>query len=345
MGSQFTDSKHAVAHIFNSAIAAAWEIGFLDELLKQQEVSIADYAEQHDLDLASLKGLASALATVHVVKRDANTVTAGAHLDEAYRYKSLFHWLTLGSGTLFARMQHVLRNENRTGSFYSRDSAAIAYACREANAEFFDPMFWKAMGEIDYQVHSVVDLGCGSGEKLMQILERYPGAKAIDIDITKPAVEFATAESVRRGLSHRLTFSQGDACALKHRDEFSEVDLLTSFLMGHDFWPRENCVATLKSLHTAFPNVRRFLLCDTARVLLDSPVKGDTSRSRYAVTEDDVPLFTLGFEFGHALMDTFIPTIEDWEGVLEEGGWRCKKSYTFPPSLSFCMDLEPIIQD
>ncbi|KAK3312982.1 methyltransferase MppJ [Apodospora peruviana] len=279
MASKLTDSKHAVAHIFNSAIAApaiaaAWELGF--------SMNITDYAEQHDLDLGSLKGLASALATVHVVKQDANT--------------------------------HVLRNENRTGSFYNRESAAIAYACREANAGFFDPMFWKAMGETDYQIHSV------------------------------PALEFAAAESVLRGLSDRLTFIQGDACALKYRDEFNQVDLLTSFLMGHDFWPRENCVATLKSLRTAFPNVRRFLLCDTARVLLDSTDKSDTSRSRHAVTEGGVPIFTLGFEFGHAMMDTFIPTIEDWEGVLEEGGWRCNKSYTFPPSLPFCLDLEPINQ-
>ncbi|KAI9168035.1 Phenylpyruvate C(3)-methyltransferase [Paramyrothecium foliicola] len=347
MPSKLIDSKHAVAHIFNSAIAspaiaAAWELGFLDALVKQQEVSIEKYAAQNNLDLPSLRGLASALAIVDVVKRDADTVTAGVHFDEAYRNKSLFHWLSLGSGTLFARMQHVIRNENRTGSFYSRDSAAIAYACREANVEFFDPIFWKAMGEIDYKVNSVVDLGCGSGERLMQILERYPGATGIGVDIAEGALKFASAEATRRGFNDRLTFIQGDARAPEYREEFSKVDLLTSFLMGHDFWPRENCIATLKSLRTAFPNVRRFLLCDTARILLESTDKSDTSRSRYAVTEDDVPTFTLGFEFGHALMDTFIPTVEDWEGVFEEAGWRCRKSHTFPPSLCFCFVLEPL---
>ena len=42
------------------------------------------------------------------------------------------------------------------------------------------------------------------------------------------------------------------------------------------------------------------------------------------------------------MMDTFIPTIEDWEGVFEEGGWLCKEDNAFPHSLSFCFELEPL---
>ncbi|RYP39044.1 hypothetical protein DL767_002371 [Monosporascus sp. MG133] len=320
MGSSVSDSKRAVAHIFNSAIAApaigaAWELGLLDELLDQNKVDVQNYAEQNNMDRGSLKGLASALATVGVVERDGDTVVAGRLFDEAHRTKSLFHWLCLGSGSLFSRMQYVLRNENRTGSFYSRDSAAIAYACREINKEFFDPVFWTAMRGLDYQIHSIVDLGCGSG--------RY-------------------GRVLERGFGDRLTFTEGDACALDYRDEFSQVDLLTCFLMGHDFWPRDNCIATLKRLRKALPNVRRFLLGDTTRILLDSADSKNNARSQYAVTEDDVPIFTLGFEFGHAMMGAFLPTIEDWEGVFAEGGWRCKKSHTFAHSLSVIFELEPL---
>jgi SAM-dependent methyltransferase len=303
---------------------------------------VKKYADQHNLDHGSLNGLASALSIVDVVKRDGDMIVAGELFDEAYRTKSLFHWLCLGSGSLFSRMQYVLHNENRTGSFYSRDPAAIAYACREINKEFFDPIFWTAMEGIDYQIHSVVDLGCGSGERLMQILERYPETTAIGIDIAGPAIEVATAESLKRGFRDRLTFTEGDACALDHRDEFGQVDLLTCFMMGHDFWPRDNCIATLKRLRISFPKARRFLLGDTTRILLDSADSKDHPGSKNAVTEDDVPIFTLGFEFGHAMMDAFLPTIEDWEGVFTEGGWRCKKSHPFAHSLSVIFELEPL---
>lgn len=98
----------------------------------------------------------------------------------------MFHWLTLGSGGLFSRMQYVLRNENRTGNFHQRDPAGIAYACRELNRQFYDPVFWGIMERLSYQYHSVVDLGCGSGERLMQILGRYPNTTAIGIDVAGP---------------------------------------------------------------------------------------------------------------------------------------------------------------
>ncbi|MCJ1355259.1 MAG: hypothetical protein MMC33_005250 [Icmadophila ericetorum] len=342
MKSTVVDSKRAVAAIFNSAIAAAaigaaWELGLLDELWDQKKVDVHKFATQHDLDSGSLQGLVAALAVVDVVKRDQDTVVAGRLLDEAYRTKSLFHWLTMGSGGLFSRMQYVLRNENRTGDFYRRDPAAIAYACREANRQFFDPAFWAAMDKLNYKFHSVVDLGSGSGERLMQILDRYPGTTGIGIDLAGPAVKVAAAESLERGFEDRLSFTEGDVCELGYRDEFAQVDLLTCFMMGHDFWPRDNCVATLQRLRKAFPMARRFLLGDTTRILLDS------ARSKYAVTEDNVPIFTLGFEFGHAMMGAYLPTMDEWEGVFAEGGWRLVKRHLIEThSLSVIFELEHV---
>ena len=104
--------------------------------------------------------------------------------------------------------------------------------------------------------------------------------------------------------------------------------------MGHDFWPRDNCVVTLQQLRKAFPNIRRFLLGDTTRILLDNP------HSKHAVTEDNVPIFTLGFEFGHAMMGVYIPTLEEWEGVFAEGGWCCVKKHLIETqSLSVIFEL------
>ncbi|BCR88626.1 class I SAM-dependent methyltransferase [Aspergillus chevalieri] len=340
MISSLVDPERAVATIFNSAIAAAaigaaWEVGLLTELRDKEKVDVKKFATQHDLDRDSIQGLVTALAIVDVVERDQDTIVAGTLLDEAYRTKSLFHWLTLGSGGLFSRMQYVLRNENRKGDFYGRDPEAIAYACRDINRHHFDPVFRATVDGLDYKFHSIVDLGSGSGERLMQILDRYPGTTGIGIDLAGPAIKFAAAEAVERGFSDRLSFIEGDAREMGYRDEFAQADLLTCFMMGHDFWPRENCVATLQRLRTAFPKVRRFLLGDTTRILLDNPC------SKYTVSEDNVPIFTLGFEFGHALMGVYLPTMEEWEGVFTEGGWHCVKKHLIEsPSLSVIFELE-----
>jgi len=346
MGSQILDPKRAVANIFNSsvaasAISAAWEVGLLDEIRQQKQVDVTKFALQHDLDRASMHGLAAALAVADVVKRerDQDMVVAGPLLDEAYQSKSLFHWLTLGSGGLFSRTQYVLRNGNRKGEdFYQRDSVAISYACKDISLAHFDPAFWTAMEGLDYDIHSVVDLGSGSGERLMQVLTRYPGTTGLGVDIAGPSLKVAAADAAARGFGpDRLSFTEGDVRMLSYREEFANVDLLTCFMMGHDFWPRENCVVTLQQLRKAFPKVRRFLLGDATRILLNT----DSKSSKYAVTDTDVPIFTLGFEFGHAMMGVYIPTIEEWEGVFEEGGWRCVKTHLIKSlSLSVIFELE-----
>lgn len=336
--------QQEVTQIFNSYIAAcsigaAWEVGLLEKVRTLKSIDINDFAAEQNLDQRSTHGLVSALATASVLQREGNNAIPGRLLEDAYRNKSLFHWLSLGSGSLFTRMQYVLRNENRQGLQDTRDSAAIAYACREANAQFIDKVFLDAVESSGCNFTSLLDLGSGSGERLMQILHRFPNSTAIGVDIAGPAIEVARAEAQRRGYGDRITFAVGDARKLEYQDEFAQVDIITSFLMGHDFWPRDNCIASLQMLRKAFPKVQRFFLCDTMRILLDS------TETRHAVTEDDVPIFALGFEFGHALMDVTLPTVEDWEGVFEAGGWRCiKQHHMMPPSLTVLFELEPLEQ-
>ncbi|KAG5974355.1 hypothetical protein E4U55_008217 [Claviceps digitariae] len=334
--------QQEVATIFNSYIAscsigAAWEVGLLDEVRSNKSVNIDDFAIKHNLDKRSTHGLVTALATASILEHHGNRATPGRLLEDAYRSRGLFHWLSLGSGNLFSRMQYVLRNENRQGMRDTRDSAAIAYACRGANKQFIDKVFLDAVASSGCAFTSVLDLGSGSGERLMQVLDRFPNSTAIGVDIAGPAIEVARAEAARRGYNGRITFAEGDARELEYRAEFAQVDIITSFLMGHDFWPRDRCIRSFQMLRKAFPRVQRFFLCDTVRILLDN---ADT---RYAVQEDAVPIFTLGFEFGHTLMDVTLPTVEDWEGVFEAGGWRCvKQHHMMPPSLTVLFELEPL---
>ncbi|KAG6014090.1 hypothetical protein E4U54_005862 [Claviceps lovelessii] len=334
--------QQEVTKIFNSYIAAcsigaAWEVGLLDEVRNNKSVDIDNFASTHNLDKRSTHGLVTALTTAGILEHQDNTATPGRLLEDAYSSRSLFHWLSLGSGNLFSRMQYVLRNENRRDLRDTRDSAAIAYACRGANEQYIDKVFLNAIATSGCAFNSVLDLGSGSGERLMQVLERYPNSTAIGVDIAGPAIEVARAEAARRGYNGRITFAEGDARELEYRAEFAQVDIITSFLMGHDFWPRDRCIRSLQMLRKAFPKVQRFFLCDTVRILLDK------AKTRHAVTEDDVPIFTLGFEFGHALMGVTLPTVEDWEGVFEVSGWRCvKQHHMMPPSLTVLFELEPV---
>jgi SAM-dependent methyltransferase len=306
-------AERAVAHIYNSAvaasaIAAAWELGALDRLNDGGILDTHQFAVEHRLDPVATAGLFRALASVGIVQRDDTKIVPAANFAEVMRTRAFFHWLARGSADLFRRIPDVLRTENRTGEFHRRDSAAIAFACREISTFCYDPWFWRAVEDLDYRPAVVADLGCGSGDRLLQLLRQYPGTTAIGIDLAQPALDVAAADAAAEGLGDRVRFVRHDVLALTPRPEFAAVDLLTCFMMGHDFWPREQCVALLRGLREVFPAARRFLL-------------GDATRTT-GLADHELPAFTLGFELAHDLMGTFIPTVDDWESVFAESGWR-----------------------
>jgi SAM-dependent methyltransferase len=306
-------ARRSVVGIYNSAVAAwaigaAWEVGALDELRERQTLDAEEFAARRGLDLVATVGMFRALAAVDVVEREHTAVRVSTNFDEVYRNKSFFHWLSRGNADVFRQMPSVLAGDNAVGEIFKRDAAAIAFACREMNELCYDPTFWAAMDRLDFPFRTVADLGCGSGGRVMDVLNRYPGTRGIGIDIARPSLEVARRELAEAGLGDRAIFLEGDVLQLAPRPEYAEVDLLTSFMMGHDFWPRERCVATLRRLREVFPNVRRFLLGDATRTV--------------GVHDADLPIFTLGFELGHDLMGSYLPTLADWDSVFEEGGWR-----------------------
>lgn len=308
------DARLGAARIFNStvagfAIAAAWEIGALSVLHADRRLNIYDFCTANDLDRVSTDGMFSALASVDIVKRDGENLLAGPEFDEVFQSKAFFHWLTIGCADLFANMPSIIRNENRTGNFYRRNAVAISYACRDINAQAFDPAFRAALDSIDFKVTKVADLGCGGGSRLVQLADRYPGTLGVGVDISDASLADAEQFVASAGYGAQFDFIRSDVRAVGEDPRFEDVDLLTCFMMGHDLWPREDCVASLRKLRAAFPGVRRFLLGDTART--------------DGVADRDKRIFTLGFETAHDLMGVFLPTLSDWESVFDDSGWTC----------------------
>lgn len=59
------------------------------------------------------------------------------------------------------------------------------------------------------------------------------------------------------------------------------------------------------------------------------------------MADRDLPIFTLGFEVGHALMGVGLPSLAEWEEVIEESGWRLVQRHTIEtPAASAIFELE-----
>ena len=95
------------------------------------------------------------------------------------------------------------------------------------------------------------------------------------VDLSRDALELAKERVGDAGLLHRLSLVHGDAKNLQDVLELRNVDLLTCFFMGHDLWPRRDCVASLRQLREAPPGVRNFARQARSRVRARARRSGD----------------------------------------------------------------------
>lgn len=330
---QLSDEAQYCADTFNGAIAsaavsAAWEIGLLDELERAGRVGIDEFSAASRAHPDVVRAILVALSSRRIVTLDParTAATTDVGFESAYRTKGFFYWLTRGCGELLTTLPAKVLEEDRQGDFVRRDSRAISVACRNIARTFFDPPFRELLQGVDCA--TVADLGCGSSDRLIMLADQMPQIRGIGIDVAAGAITVSKEAIAEAGMEDRISLVQDDVLNLAPRDEYAAVDLVTCFLMGHDFWPRENAVTMLRRLRESFPNAKNLII-------------GDTCRST-GVDGPGHPMFTLGFETVHTVMDQYIPTLDEWSSVLEESGWRIADRRMIDlPAFSFIYRLTP----
>lgn len=321
-----------LANIFNStivssALSAAYELGLIDEIASQKSLDIKKFCQDKDLHEPSLRSIILALCCFNIldIENNQSTAKAGTSFAEAYEYKGYFLWLIRGYGYLLQNLASITKNENRTDDFINRDGRYIALAGRDYGQQFVDEYFEQLLEEFPYRC--VADLGCGSAAKLINIVTKKPDVRGIGIDINSGAVKTSQIAVETAQLQSKIQIIEADISQLQEYPNFEQVDVVFSFFNGHDIWPRQKCLKFLKNLHIAFPNIKRFLLCDTYR--------SDT------IPSDNIPIFTLGFEFTHGIMGQYIPSQNQWLQLFLDAGWNCVEHREIGIPFSVIFDLRP----
>lgn len=310
--------KHLSKDIFNSAIAAyaisaANELGVLEELKKYNFVDINDFANNNNLDISSLTAIVNVLCSFEICRPAEidNCFYQDSVFEDIYNNQGFFLWLTRGYGELMQNLASITVKSNRIDNYIPQEGKYIALASRQQGKLMVDTYFETALFEVSF--NCVVDLGCGSGERLIKLAKQCPQLKGIGIDISSKAVELAKSLVSEANCQDRITIFRDDMRNLQPKKEFFDVDTIFSFFSGHDMWPRENCVSILRNFRDIFPNANRFLLCDTY--------------SSGLIPSLEIPIFTLGFETIHAVMGQHIPSLEEWMNLFPESKWRCVNQY------------------
>lgn len=318
------------ADLFNSTIAAAaiaalFDHGLFEALQERETVSLREFCEQRGLHQPSILMLLYAVECFDIVALSPakDFVRPGRAFAETCRDKGYFLWLVRGYGYMWQHLSDLVKNGKGNFESARRDGAYIAKAGRDYGAQFVDEHFNAMLYQMPFQV--AADLGCGSAMRLINLAKQNPAFRGIGLDINDGAVRLAQETIAAAGLQDRLTVVRADASCLETRPEFAEVEVLFCFFMGHDLWPRANCLHVLQKIRAVFPRLQRFLLSDTYR--------SDLPASRH------VPIFTLGFEVSHAVMGQYIPSVAEWLDLFNEAGWTCVERRDLGIPFSTIFDL------
>lgn len=302
--------------LFNATIAvfsisAALEIGILDRIAKSSNgVHLPSFCQEKGFDKASVTSLIFSLACFQIVHLDtaSEIVSCGDEFEKIYQDKGYFLWMAQGYGKFLLKLPDFLITGKEKERACERNSAAIASSGKDYGAAHVDAYVKEMLSEIVWS--KIADLGCGSAHRLIEIVQQR-ACLGCGIEIEEGAIRIAEKAIAVEGLEESIKIFQGDVRELKPRDEFKEVDLITSFFMGHDLWPKEKCIDIFRHFKSCFPQARYFLFCDTFRSNLPP--------------HPTIPTFTLGFEFFHALMGQYIPSLDEWREVFQKAGWTCRK--------------------
>ena len=320
----------ALAEVFNAAIAAhaiaaAYELGLLEELAGTDQLALDRFVLDRGLHGPTVQAITRALEIVGVVQLDEHSVRPGTELPAALENAAYFLWLTRGYRDLLVGLADLAREPADGARPVPRDTVAIASAGRDYGHRLVDPVLFPLLDRL--APRCVADLGCGSAERLIQLARSDSKFHGVGVDISDQVVTQARANVRECGVADRVEVIAADAAQLESRDEFSPVDLVMSCFMAHDLWPRESCLRSLRGIRRAFPHALHLVICDTHRS--GPPGVAGT------------PIFTLGFELTHAAMGQYIPTAEEWLDTFVEGGWICVERHEIKIPFSTIFVLRP----
>lgn len=74
-----------------------------------------------------------------------------------------------------------------------------------------------------FEEGTILDIGCGSGEVLIEIARAFPKAELVGLDQSEPLLEIARSSTEKACLSNQLKFKKGDAQAIPFEDNSFDV--------------------------------------------------------------------------------------------------------------------------
>lgn len=138
-----------------------------------------------------------------------------------------------GYGHLMTQGRDLLEKKITYGREVTRDSFYVASGTKLNTASFMDMIPLAVLAQKG--VKKLADLGCGSGQFLIEWVKGGADRSGVGIDLAPEAIEDARRNAEAQGVADRLKFHVGDAFDNEANYKYlKDVDVIFSFAMEHE---------------------------------------------------------------------------------------------------------------
>lgn len=290
------------------AIIALLNVGLLDELEAQKTVNLAAFAEKQKLDLHVLKALCDYLFSLRILHREGEnyslapkgklaTQTMRGAFTIAYAYEDVFYNLE----ALLKREKQYGVDVNRRGEFVATGSGAVGKLLAF-------PMVADTLQRNQFE--RVLDLGCGDGAFLRDLVTRNRGVTGYGVDLSPEGVAAGRRQVEQAQLQDKVHLLVGDMFNIDAvAPQMGRIDAATCVYVLHEFLTasRERTVELLRKFKSTFPGVP-LVICEVIRHTAE-----EMRRKPGGIME--IQIF-------HALSNQALFSRDEWKSVFNEAGFN-----------------------
>ncbi len=258
-------NQNKVGTVFNNYLTAniifnLYDIGLFDNLSNNEFMDINEFISFNNLSQHKIYSMIEHLEMAGIITfLDKNNIKLTKLGQEFKRNICFYIWAIGGYGKFLQKMGYYLHREAIVDWANDRKGIDVSKGSYLCNKEFMDKYFWREFEKID--VNYVVDIGCGKGDKLFSIIDRFNNINGLGIEIDKVSVENGKNKISQLNLEDKVEIINCDLFSLK--TIFPQVDTLLCSLMLHDILNIMNAEIFTSWIKKHFPDIKYMIIIDT----------------------------------------------------------------------------------
>ena len=192
-----------------SVLAALEECGCLDEIKNNSNgVTVKELSQKLSLDSSILVELLNFIVIncPSILGKNKDCYYIGPLLSNP-KFKNNFYFFLAYKPVLFS-LTPLLKKELVYGRDLQRKGEYLYRSSALYNAPAYKTVL-DILGDIEFDI--IIDLGCGRGDFLIQMHQRFPAKKGLGIEIDKTVVTISHKTMLSEGLDKSVEIIEGDA--------------------------------------------------------------------------------------------------------------------------------------